>query len=59
MAAIKANLEAQLSDEVIKKLIEVIEETGRPIKELQVEISNVSGRVTAKLVPAEEQLQAK
>ncbi len=52
---IKANIEAQVSDEVMKKFIEVLEKAEKPIKEIQVEISNVSGRVTVKIVPAEEQ----
>ncbi len=52
---IKANIEAQVSDDVMKKLVEVLEKAEKPIKEIQVEISNVSGRATVKVIPAEEQ----
>ncbi len=55
MATIKLNFEADISDEVMKGLLEAIGRTEKPLREIQVEISNVNGRISVKMVPFEEE----
>ncbi len=59
MATIKVALEAEVSDEVMKKFIEVLEKAEKPLKEIHIEIEDVRGRMLVRLVPAgEEQSKA-
>ena len=55
MAVIKMNFEAEISDEVMKGLLEALSKTEKPLREIQVEVSNVNGRISVKMVPLEEQ----
>ena len=55
MATIKLNFEAEITDEVMKSLLEAIGKTEKPLREIQVEISNVNGRISVKMVPFEEE----
>ena len=55
MATIKLNFEAEITDEVMKGLLEAIGKTEKPLREIQVEISNVNGRISVKMVPFEEE----
>ena len=55
MATIKLNFEAEITDEVMKGLLEAIGKTEKPLREIQVEISNVNGRISVKMVPLEEE----
>ena len=55
MAVIKLNFESEISDEVMKGLLEALSKAEKPLKEIQVEISNVNGRISVKMVPLEEE----
>jgi len=55
VATIKATLEAEVSDEVMKKFIEVLEKTEKPLKEIQVQVEDVRGRMVVRVVPAGEE----
>ena len=55
MAVIKLNFESEISDEVMKGLLEALGKAEKPLKEIQVEISNVNGRISVKMVPLEEE----
>ena len=50
MATIKMNLEANLSEEVVTKFIEVLEKAEKPPEEIQLELSDISGKMTIRLV---------
>jgi hypothetical protein len=50
MANIKLTLEADISDEVMKKFIEILEKAEKPPEEIQVELSDLKGRMTIRLV---------
>jgi hypothetical protein len=55
MANIKLNLEANVSEEVVSKFIEVLEKAEKPPEEIQVELSDVSGKMTIRLVQSSKQ----
>ena len=52
MANIKFDLEANVSEEVVAKLIEILEKAEKPPEEIQVELSDVSGKMTIRLAQA-------
>ncbi len=54
MATIKLNLEANVSEEVVAKFIEILEKTEKPPEIIQVEISDVSGKMTIRLAEKKE-----
>ncbi len=54
MANIKLNLEANVSEEVMAKFISILEKAEKPPEEIQVELSDVSGRMTIRLVQKEK-----
>ena len=55
MANIKLTLEADVSDEVMKKFLDILEKAEKPPEEIQVELSDVKGRMTIRLVEAKKQ----
>ncbi len=57
MAVIKMNFEAEIADEVMKGLLEALGKAEKPLREIQVEVSNVNGRISVKMVPLEESLK--
>ena len=55
MANIKLNLEANVSEEVVAKFIEILEKAEKPPEEIQVELSDISGKMTIRLVQSKQQ----
>jgi hypothetical protein len=52
VANIKLSFEADISDEVTKKFIEILEKAEKPPEIIQIELSDVSGKMTVRLVEA-------
>jgi len=55
VANIKFTFEADISDEVTKKFIEILERAEKPPEEIQVELSDVKGKMTIRLAEAKKE----
>lgn len=55
MANIKLTLEAEISDEVTKKFIDILEKAEKPPEVIQVELSDVSGKMTVRLIESKKE----